>query len=131
MSKLRCELVSSPVSYIWNVLEWNISRTSQYCPCCPHGCRDYTRAQSVVFTVPGLSCKDVSISTAFRLLWTQYMLPWLLLLTPALLQFTSFTLSLNEKIQPDVTFCILYFSSNSCLTCFGQPCAYHQELATA
>jgi hypothetical protein len=30
-----------------------------------------------------------------------------------------------------VTFCILYFSSNSCSTCFGQPCAHHQELTTA
>ena len=30
--------------------------------------------------------------------------------------------------QLDVTFCILYFSSNSCSTCFGQPCAHHQEL---
>ena len=28
-------------------------------------------------------------------------------------------------------FCILYFSSNSCSTCFGQPCALHQELTTA
>jgi hypothetical protein len=26
---------------------------------------------------------------------------------------------------------IIYFSSNSCLTCFGQPCAHHQELTTA
>ena len=25
----------------------------------------------------------------------------------------------------------LYFSSNSCSTCFRQPCAHHQELATA
>ena len=30
----------------------------------------------------------------------------------------------------DVTFCILYFSSNGCSTCFGQPCAHHQELTT-
>ena len=36
-----------------------------------------------------------------------------------------------KKNQLDVTFCILYFSSNSCSTCFGQPCAYHQELTTA
>jgi len=28
-------------------------------------------------------------------------------------------------------FCILYFSSNSCSTCFGQPCVHHQELTTA
>jgi len=28
-------------------------------------------------------------------------------------------------------FCIHYFSSNSCSTCFGQPCAHHQELTTA
>ena len=28
-------------------------------------------------------------------------------------------------------FCTLYFSSNSCSTCFGQPCAHHQELSTA
>ena len=37
----------------------------------------------------------------------------------------------DEKNQLDVTFCILYFSSNSCSTCFGQPCAHHQELTTA
>ena len=36
-----------------------------------------------------------------------------------------------RKTQLDVTFCILYFSSNSCSTCFGQPCAHHQELTTA
>jgi hypothetical protein len=34
----------------------------------------------------------------------------------------------DKKNQLDVTFCILYFSSNSCSTCFGQPCAHHQEL---
>jgi len=39
--------------------------------------------------------------------------------------------SVDKKNQPDVTFCILYFSSNSCSTCFGQPCARHQELTTA
>jgi hypothetical protein len=38
--------------------------------------------------------------------------------------------SVDKKNQPYVTFCILYFSSNSCSTCFGQPCA-HQELTTA
>ena len=42
-----------------------------------------------------------------------------------------FNLSVDKKNQLDVTFCILYFSSNSCLTCFGQPCAHHQELTTA
>ena len=31
------------------------------------------------------------------------------------------------QLSGDVTFCILYFSSNSCSTCFGQPCAHHQE----
>ena len=36
-----------------------------------------------------------------------------------------------KKNQLDVTFCILYFSSNSCSTFFGQPCAHHQELTTA
>ena len=36
-----------------------------------------------------------------------------------------------KKNQLDVTFCILYFSSDSCSTCFGQPCAHHQELTTA
>ena len=40
-------------------------------------------------------------------------------------------LSVDKKNQLDVTFCILYFSSNSCSTCFGQPCAHHQELTTA
>ena len=37
----------------------------------------------------------------------------------------------DKKNQLDVNFCILYFSSNSCSTCFGQPCAHHQELTTA
>jgi len=36
----------------------------------------------------------------------------------------------DKKNQLDVTFCILYFSCNSCLTCFGQLCAHHQELTT-
>ena len=40
-------------------------------------------------------------------------------------------LFVDKKNQLDVTFCILYFSSNSCSTCFGQPCAHHQELTTA
>ena len=35
------------------------------------------------------------------------------------------------KNQLDVTFCILYFFSNNCSTCFGQPCAHLQELTTA
>jgi len=39
--------------------------------------------------------------------------------------------SVDKKNQLDVTFCILYFSSNSCSTCFGKPCAHHQELTTA
>ena len=39
--------------------------------------------------------------------------------------------SVDKKNQLDVTFCIIYFSSNSCSTCFGQPCAHHQELTTA
>ena len=39
--------------------------------------------------------------------------------------------SVGKKNQLDVTFCILYFSSNSCSTYFGQPCAHHQELMTA
>ena len=39
--------------------------------------------------------------------------------------------SVDKKNQLDVTFCILYFSSNSCSTCFGQPCAHRQELTTA
>ena len=34
----------------------------------------------------------------------------------------------GKKNQLDVTFCILYLSCNSCSTCFGQPCAHHQEL---
>ena len=94
MSKLCCELISSPVSYIWDVLEWNVSRRYRYCPCCPHGCPEYSRAQSVVFTTPGPSCKDVGISTVLHLLPTQCIVPWLLFLTPALLQFTSVTLTL-------------------------------------
>jgi len=41
------------------------------------------------------------------------------------------TFIVDKKNHLDVTFCILYFSSNSCSTCFGQPCAHHQELTTA
>ena len=44
---------------------------------------------------------------------------------------TDFWCGVDKKNQVDVTFCILYFSSNSCSTCFGQPCAHHQELTTA
>ena len=44
---------------------------------------------------------------------------------------TNCTFSVDKKNQLDVTFCILYFSSNSCSTCFGQLCAHHQELTTA
>ena len=40
-------------------------------------------------------------------------------------------ISVDKKNQLDVTFCILYFSSNICSTCFGQPCGHHQELTTA
>ena len=43
----------------------------------------------------------------------------------------AFNKKMDKKNQLDVTFCILYFSSNSCSTCFGQPCAHHQELTTA
>ena len=45
--------------------------------------------------------------------------------------FNEVQFSVDKKTQLDVTFCILYFSSNSCSTCFGQPCAHHQELTTA
>ena len=40
------------------------------------------------------------------------------------------SISVDKKNQIDVTCCILYFSSNSCSTCFGEPCALHQELTT-
>jgi hypothetical protein len=43
----------------------------------------------------------------------------------------TFLYSVDKKNQLDVTYCILYFSSNSCSTCFGQPCAHHQELTIA
>ena len=39
--------------------------------------------------------------------------------------------SVDKKNQLDVTFCILYFYSNSCSICIGQPCDHHQELTTA
>ena len=39
--------------------------------------------------------------------------------------------SVDKRNQLDVTFCILYFSSNSCSTFFVQPCAHHQVLTTA
>ena len=43
----------------------------------------------------------------------------------------TFEFSVDKKNQLDVSFCILYLSSNICSTCFGQPCAHHQELTTA
>ena len=43
----------------------------------------------------------------------------------------QFYIRVDKKNQLDVTFCTLYFSTNSCSTCFGQPCAHHQELTTA
>ena len=46
------------------------------------------------------------------------------------IKFSYAIFSVDKKNQLDVTFCILYFSSNSCSTCFGQPCAHHQELTT-
>jgi len=46
--------------------------------------------------------------------------------------FTEFDIfCVDKKNQLDVTFCIIFFSSNSCSTCFGQPYAHHQELTTA
>jgi hypothetical protein len=44
---------------------------------------------------------------------------------------TPYHFQCRQKNQLDVNFCILYFSSNSFSTCFGQPCAHHQELTTA
>ena len=44
---------------------------------------------------------------------------------------TVMLLTVDKKNQLDVTFWILYFHSTSCSTCFGQPCAHHQELTTA
>ena len=38
------------------------------------------------------------------------------------------TFSVDKKNQLDIQFFILDFSSNSCSTCFGQPCVNHQEL---
>ena len=43
----------------------------------------------------------------------------------------TYCLYVDKKNQLDVTFCILYFSSNSCSTCFGQQCAHHQEVTKA
>ena len=48
-----------------------------------------------------------------------------------IVRWTSYRFSVDKKNQLDVTFYIIYFSSNSCSTCFGQPCAHHQELTTA
>jgi len=45
--------------------------------------------------------------------------------------FDLLRVSVDKKTQIDGTFCILYFSSNSCSACLGQSCAHHQELTTA
>ena len=52
-------------------------------------------------------------------------------ITPTAETSSDLILIVDKKNQLDVNFCILYFSSNSCSTCFGQPCAHHQELTTA
>ena len=70
---------------------------------------------------------SLSVSTFCSACWT-YVLPLVVTLSFTLKQ-NSY--SVDKKNQLDVTFCILYFSSNSCSTCFGQPCAHHQELTTA
>ena len=44
---------------------------------------------------------------------------------------THHLFSVDNKTLLYVTFCILYFSSNNCSTCFGQPRAHHQQLTTA
>jgi len=49
----------------------------------------------------------------------------------AAIQENRIILSVDKKNQQDVTLCILYLSSNSRSTCFGQPCTHHQELTTA
>ena len=51
--------------------------------------------------------------------------------TVLLILFVEYYLSVDNKNQLDVTFCIIYFSSNSCSTCFGQPYAHHQDLTSA
>jgi len=63
--------------------------------------------------------------------YTNTMLPtqWILVEYNGFLKDHRFVV--DKKIQLDVTFCILYFSSNSYSTCFGQPCAHQQELTTA
>ena len=48
-----------------------------------------------------------------------------------ILAYTNNGFSVDKKNQLDVTFCILYFSSYSSSTCFGQPCAHYQDLTTA
>ena len=55
----------------------------------------------------------------------------LMIILLLLLLLITVLFSVDKKNQLDVTFCILYFSSNSWSTCFGQPCAHHQELTTA
>ena len=51
--------------------------------------------------------------------------------TEALRKSRDFINIVDKTNQLDVTICILYFSSNSCSTCFGQPCAHHPELTSA
>ena len=56
---------------------------------------------------------------------------WIVKLLVELFGWLFLHFSVDKKNQLDVTFCILYFSSISCSTCFGQPCAHHQELTIA
>ena len=66
----------------------------------------------------------------FTLFSEQRLFPYTAL-TKADCFFTTERDCVDKKNQLNITFCILYFSSYSCSTCFGQPCAHHQELTTA
>jgi len=43
---------------------------------------------------------------------------------------TRVTYSVDKKNQLDVTFCVLYFTSNSCSTCFRQPWLQPRHIPT-
>ena len=85
-----------------------------YVPWPQEGCQDFLFFISLLIVAQHVSGNHVPIIRSWRLrdvIALCWYVPWLW-----------------EGCQD---FCILYFSSNSCSTCFGQPCAHHQELTTA
>jgi len=106
-----------------NLCEEHLSGMSEAPSCCQRVPSSFSYTWSLFSSVPWRERFD-----------TATIVPSTVQITSAFISTTQLTLlyiSVDKKNQLDITFCILYFSSSSFSTCFGQPCAHHQELTTA